>query len=118
MLTSIRQLYYNCIWKKIHLIKLKSIISNKIIESWRIQKYEIIINKNNIISNYSMINNNSIIDNINNINILLNLIKYDYLLNKYSINIDLFVNLINNITIILHFYHIQFDELFEYIICK
>tara|TARA_Y100000389_G_scaffold104207_1_gene101076 strand:+ start:21913 stop:22248 length:336 start_codon:yes stop_codon:yes gene_type:complete len=111
MLESIRQLYYNSIWKKMHLIKLKSIIGNEIIESWRIQKYEIIINKINK-------NNNSYINNINNINNLLNLIKYNYLFNKYLININLFVILLNNITNIFHSYNIQIDELIEYIICK
>ncbi len=111
MLESIRQLYINSIWKKLHLIKLKSIIGNEIIESWRIQKYEIMINK---ISE----NNNSHINILNNINNLFNLIKYNYLFNKYLININLFVTLLNNITNIFHFYDIQIDELLEYIICK
>jgi len=111
MLESIRQLYYNSIWKKIHLIKLKSIIGNEIIESWRVQKYEIMISKNTE-------NNKSHINILNNINNLLNLIKYNYLFNKYSININLFVILLNNISNIFHFYDVQIDELLEYIICK
>lgn len=111
MLESIRKLYYNSIWKKIHLIKLKSIIGNEIIESWRVQKYEIMISKNSE-------NNNSHINILNNINNLLNLIKYNYLFNKYSININLFVILLENITNIFHFYDLQIDELLEYIICK
>ena len=111
MLESIRKLYYNSIWKKIHLIKLKSIIGNEIIESWRVQKYEIMISKNSE-------NNNSHINILNNINNLLNLIKYNYLFNKYSININLFVILLNNISNIFHFYDVQIDELLEYIICK
>ena len=111
MLYSIRKLYYNSIWKKIHLIKLKSIIGNEIIESWRVQKYEIMISKNTE-------NNKSHINILNNINNLLNLIKYNYLFNKYSININLFVILLENITNIFHFYDLQIDELLEYIICK
>ena len=111
MLESIRQLYYNSIWKKIHLIKLRSIIGNEIIESWRVQKYEIMISKNTE-------NNKSHINILNNINNLLNLIKYNYLFNKYSININLFVILLNNISNIFHFYDVQIDELLEYIICK
>lgn len=111
MLESIRKLYYNSIWKKIHLIKLKSIIGNEIIESWRVQKYEIMISKNSE-------NNNFHINILNNINNLLNLIKYNYLFNKYSININLFVILLENITNIFHFYDVQIDELLEYIICK
>lgn len=111
MLGSIRQLYYNSIWKKIHLIKLRCIIGNEIIESWRFQKYEIMINKNTK-------NINSHINILNNISNLLNLIKYNYLFNKYSININLFVILLENITNIFHFYDVQIDELLEYIICK
>jgi len=111
MLESIRQLYYNSIWKKIHLIKLRSIIGNEIIESWRVQKYEIMISKNTE-------NNKSHINILNNINNLSNLIKYNYLFNKYSININLFVILLNNISNIFHFYDVQIDELLEYIICK
>jgi len=111
MLYSIRKLYYNSIWKKIHLIKLRSIIGNEIIESWRVQKYEIMISKNTE-------NNKSHINILNNINNLLNLIKYNYLFNKYSININLFVILLNNISNIFHFYDVQIDELLEYIICK
>ena len=111
MLESIRKLYYNSIWKKIHLIKLRSIIGNEIIESWRVQKYEIMISKNTE-------NNKSHINILNNINNLLNLIKYNYLFNKYSININLFVILLNNISNIFHFYDVQIDELLEYIICK
>ena len=111
MLESIRQLYYNSIWKKIHLIKLRSIIGNEIIESWRVQKYEIMINENSK-------NNNSHINILHNIINLLNLIKYNYLFNKYSININLFVILLNNISNIFHFYDVQIDELLEYIICK
>ena len=110
MLESIRQLYINSIWKKLHLIKLKSIIGNEIIESWRVQKYEIMISKNTE-------NNKSHINILNNINNLLNLIKYNYLFNKYSININLFVILLNNISNIFHFYDVQMDELLEYIIC-
>lgn len=115
MLVSIRQLYYSSIWKKLHLIKLKSIIKNENIESWRVQKYENLINKNNKNSNFSTEN---IKYYISNINILLNLIKYNYLFNKYLINIDLLTLLVNNITNIFHFYDIKLDELFEYIICK
>jgi len=111
MLESIRKLYYNSIWKKIHLIKLRYIIGNEIIESWRVQKYEIMISKNTE-------NNNFHINILNNINNLLNSIKYNYLFNKYSININLFVILLNNISNIFHFYDIQIDELLEYIICK
>lgn len=111
MLESIRKLYYNSIWKKIHLIKLRSIIGNEIIESWRVQKYEIMISKNSA-------DNNSHINILNNINILLNLIKYNYLFNKYSININLFVIILNNISNIFYFYDLQIDELLEYIICK
>ena len=115
MLESIRKLYYNSIWKKIHLIKLKSIIGNEIIESWRVQKYEIMISKK---TENNTENNNSHINILNNINNLLNLIKYNYLFNKYSININLFVILLENITNIFHFYDVQIDELLEYIICK
>lgn len=111
MLESIRKLYYNSIWKKIYLIKLRSIIGNEIIESWRVQKYEIMISKNTE-------NNKSHINILNNINNLLNLIKYNYLFNKYSININLFVILLNNISNIFHFYDVQIDEILEYIICK
>ena len=68
MLESIRKLYYNSIWKKIHLIKLKSIIGNEIIESWRVQKYKIMISKN---TENNTENNNSHINILNNINILL-----------------------------------------------
>ena len=111
MLESIRKLYYNSIWKKIHLIKLRSIIGNEIIESWRVQKYEIMISKNSA-------DNNSHINILNKINILLNLIKYNYQFNKYSININLFVIILNNISNIFYFYDLQIDELLEYIICK
>ena len=114
MLESIRQLYNNSIWKKIHLIKLKWIIGKEIIESWRVQKYEIIINKNNKNNK----NNNSYINNINKINNLLNSIKYNYLFNKYLINLNLMVILLNNICNIFHFYNIKIDELLEYNICN
>lgn len=114
MLESIRQLYINRIWKKIHLIKIKSIIGNEIIESWRVQKYEILINKINQINQ----NHQCYINNVIDLNNLLNLIKYNYLFNKYSINVNLMVKLLNNISNIFHFYDIQIDELFEYIICK
>ena len=116
MLESIRKLYNNSIWKKIHLIKMKSIIDNEIIESWRVQKYENMISKNSKNSENSK-NNNSHINILNNINNLLNLIKYNYLFNKYSININLLVILLNNISNIFHFYDVQMDELLEYIIC-
>ena len=114
MLESIRKIYYNSIWKKIHLIKLRCIIGNEIIESWRVQKYEIMISKNTENNN----SHNNILNNINNINYLLNLIKFNYLFNKYSININLFIILLENISNIFHFYDIQIDELLEYIICK
>jgi hypothetical protein len=114
MLETVRKLYNNNIWKKLHLIKINSIIGNEIIESWRVQKYEIMINK----INQNKENNYSYINNVNNLNNLLNLIKYNYLFNKYLININLLVKLVNNLTNIFHFYDIKIDELFEYIICK
>ena len=115
MLESLRKLHCSNIWKKLYLIKLRTIIGNEIIESWRVQKYQIMISKN---SENNTENNKSHINILNNINILLNLIKYNYLFNKYSININLFVILLNNISNIFHFYDIQIDELLEYIICK
>jgi len=113
MLESLRKLYYSNIWKKIYLIKLKLIIHDDIIESWRIQKYEIINNKRNYNKKKIIINMNQYITN--NI-FLLNSLRYKYIFDKYSINIEIFTLLLNNLCNIFYFYDIKLDELIEYII--
>lgn len=113
MLESLRKLHCSNIWKKLYLIKLKLMIDNDIIESWRIQKYEIINKKKNY-------NKEKIIMNINqyitNIILLLNSLRYKYIFDKYSINIEIFTLLLNNVSNIFYFYDIKLDELIEYII--
>ncbi len=113
MLESWRKLHCSNIWKKLYLIKLKLMIDNDIIESWRIQKYEIINKKKNY-------NKEKIIMNINqyitNIILLLNSLRYKYIFDKYSINIEIFTLLLNNVSNIFYFYDIKLDELIEYII--
>lgn len=113
MLESLRKLHCSNIWKKLYLIKLKLMIDDDIIESWRIQKYEIINNKKNY-------NKEKIIMNINqyitNIILLLNSLRYTYIFEKYSINIEIFALLLNNLYNIFYFYDIKLDQLIEYII--
>ena len=113
MLESLRKLYYSNIWKKIYLFKLKLMIDDDIIESWRIQKYEIINNKRNCNKEKIIINMNQYITNII---FLLNSLRYKYIFDKYSINIEIFTLLLNNLCNIFYFYDIKLDELIEYII--
>lgn len=113
MLESLRKLYYSNIWKKIYLIKLKLMIDDDIIESWRIQKYEIINNKRNYKKEKIIINMN---EYVTNIILLLNSLRYKYIFDKYSINIEIFTLLLNNLCNIFYFYDIKLDELIEYII--
>lgn len=113
MLESLRKLYYSNIWEKIYLIKLKLMIDDDIIESWRIQKYEIINNKRNYNKEKIIININ---EYITNIILLLNSLRYKYIFDKYSINIEIFTLLLNNLCNIYYFYDIKLDELIEYII--
>ena len=112
MLELLRKTYLNDFLKKIYLIKLKSIIYNNIIPSWRIQRYQIIYNKNNY-NKEKIININ---DNITNIIWLLNYLRYKSIFDKYPINIEIFTLLLNNLCDIFYFYNINLDELFEYII--
>lgn len=116
MLLLLRKLHYGNIMKKIYLIKLKTIIGYNIIESWRLQKYQNIIYNNMNTDNKKMINDNNINYYINNIFFLLYYLRYQIIFNKYSINIDLFSLLLNNLSSIFYFYNITYDELIEYII--
>ena len=113
MLESLRKLHCSNIWKKLYLIKLKLMIDNDIIESWRIQKYEIINNKKNYNKEKIIMNMNQYITNII---LLLNSLRYKYIFDKYSINIEIFTLMLNNICNIFYFYDIKLDELIEYII--
>ena len=113
MLESLRKLHYSNISKKLYLIKLKLTIDNDIIESWRIQKYEIINQKRNYNKEKLIMNMNQYITNII---FLLNSLRYKYIFDKYSINIEIFTLLLNNLCDIFYFYEIKLDELFEYII--
>lgn len=114
MLESLRKLHCSNIWKKLYLIKLKLMIDDDdIIESWRIQKYEIINNKKNYNKEKIIINMNQYITNII---LLLNSLRYKYIFDKYSINIEIFTLLLNNVSNIFYFYDIKLDELIEYII--
>lgn len=113
MLESLRKLHYSNIWKKSYLIKLKLMIDDDIIESWRIQKYEIINKKRNYNKEKIIMNMNQYITNII---FLLNYLKYKYIFDKYSINIEIFTLLLNNLCNIFYFYDIKLDELIEYII--
>ena len=113
MLESLRKLHCSNIWKKLYLIKLKLMIDNDIIESWRIQKYEIINNKKNYNKEKIIMNMNQYITNII---LLLNSLRYKYIFDKYSINIEIFTLLLNNVSNIFYFYDIKLDELIEYII--
>jgi hypothetical protein len=113
MLESLRKLHCSNIWKKLYLIKLKLMIDNDIIESWRIQKYEIINKKKNYNKEKIIMNMNQYITNII---LLLNSLRYKYIFDKYSINIEIFTLLLNNISNIFYFYDIKLDELIEYII--
>ena len=112
MLELLRKTYLNDILKKIYLIKLKSMMQNNIILSWRIQRYQIIYNKNNY-NTEKIININ---ENITNIIWLLNYLRYKSIFDKYPINIEIFTLLLNNLCNIFYFYNINLDELFEYII--
>lgn len=123
MLLLLRKLHYGNIMEKIYLIKLKTILGYDIIESWRLQKYQNIIynnmitdKKKMITDKKKMINDNNINYYINNIFFLLFYLRYQNIFNKYSINIDLFSLLLNNLSSILYFYNITYDELIEYII--
>jgi hypothetical protein len=113
MLESLRKLHCSNIWKKLYLIKLKLMIDNDIIESWRIQKYEIINKKKNYNKEKIIMNMNQYITNII---LLLNSLRYKYIFDKYSINIEIFTLLLNNVSNIFYFYDIKLDELIEYII--
>jgi len=113
MLESLRKLHCSNIWKKLYLIKLKLMIDNDIIESWRIQKYEIINKKKNYNKEKIIMNMN---EYITNIILLLNSLRYKYIFDKYSINIEIFTLLLNNVSNIFYFYDIKLDELIEYII--
>jgi len=113
MLESLRKLHCSNIWKKLYLIKLKLMIDDDIIESWRIQKYEIINNKKNYNKEKIIMNMNQYITNII---LLLNSLRYKYIFDKYSINIEIFTLLLNNVCNIFYFYDIKLDELIEYII--
>lgn len=113
MLESLRKLHCSNIWKKLYLIKLKFMIDNDIIESWRIQKYEIINKKKNYNKEKIIMNMNQYITNII---LLLNSLRYKYIFDKYSINIEIFTLLLNNVCNIFYFYDIKLDELIEYII--
>lgn len=113
MLESLRKLHYSNIWKKLYLIKLKLMIDNDIIESWRIQKYEIINKKKNYNKEKIIMNMNQYITNII---LLLNSLRYKYIFDKYSINIEIFTLLLNNVCNIFYFYDIKLDEIIEYII--
>lgn len=113
MLESLRKLHCSNIWKKLYLIKLKLMIDNDIIESWRIQKYEIINKKKNYNKEKIIMNMNQYITNII---LLLNSLRYKYIFDKYSINIEMFTLLLNNVCNIFYFYDIKLDELIEYII--
>ena len=113
MLESLRKLHCSNIWKKLYLIKLKLMIDNDIIESWRIQKYEIINKKKNYNKEKIIMNMNQYITNII---LLLNSLRYKYIFDKYSINIEIFTLLLNNLCNIYYFYDIKLDELIEYII--
>ena len=113
MLESLRKLHCSNIWKKLYLIKLKLMIDNDIIESWRIQKYEIINKKKNYNKEKIIMNMNQYITNII---LLLNSLRYKYIFDKYSINIEIFTLLLNNVSNIFCFYDIKLDELIEYII--
>ena len=113
MLESLRKLHCSNIWKKLYLIKLKLMIDNDIIESWRIQKYEIINKKKNYNKEKIIMNMNQYITNII---LLLNSLRYKYIFDKYSINIEIFTLLLNNVCNIFYFYDIKLDELIEYII--
>jgi len=53
---------------------------------------------------------------ITNIILLLNSLRYKYIFDKYSINIEIFTLLLNNVSNIFYFYDIKLDELIEYII--
>ena len=113
MLESLRKLHCSNIWKKLYLIKLKLMIDDNIIESWRIQKYEIINKKKNYNKEKIIMNMNQYITNII---LLLNSLRYKYIFDKYSINIEIFTLLLNNVSNIFYFYDIKLDELIEYII--
>jgi hypothetical protein len=113
MLESLRKLHCSNIWKKLYLIKLKLMIDNDIIESWRIQKYEIINKKKNYNKEKIIMNMNQYITNII---LLLNSLRYKYIFDKYSINIEIFTLLLNNVSNIFYFYDIKLDGLIEYII--
>lgn len=113
MIESLRKLHYSNIWKKMYLIKLKLTIDNNIIESWRIQKYEIINHKKNYNRDKIIMNTNQYITNII---FLLNSLRYKYIFDKYSINIEIFALLLNNLCNIFYLYDIKLDELIEYII--
>jgi len=108
MLESLRKLHCSNIWKKLYLIKLKLMIDNDIIESWRIQKYEIINKKKNYNKEKIIMNMNQYITNII---LLLNSLRYKYIFDKYSINIEIFTLLLNNVSNIFYFYDIKLDEL-------
>ena len=53
---------------------------------------------------------------ITNIILLLNSLRYKYIFDKYSINIEIFALLLNNLCNIFYLYDIKLDELIEYII--
>lgn len=114
MILSLRKLTNHNLIKKLYLIKLKSHLNYELIESWRVQKYELIMNKKFLNNNFTC--NFNIIATYNNINYIINLIKYNYLFNKFNINIDLIIELFNNIYKILFVNKLKIDEILEYVI--
>lgn len=114
MILSLRKLTNHNLIKKLYLIKLKSHLNYELIESWRVQKYELIMNKKFLNNNFTC--NINIIATYNNINYIINLIKYNYLFNRFNINIDLIIELFNNIYKILFINKLKIDEILEYVI--
>ena len=73
MILSLRKLTNHNLIKKLYLIKLKSHLNYELIESWRVQKYELIMNKKFLNNNFTC--NINIIATYNNINYINNLIN-------------------------------------------
>lgn len=114
MILSLRKLTNHTLIKKLYLIKLKSHLNYELIESWRVQKYELIMNKKFLNENFRC--NINIIATYNNIKFIINLIKYNYLFNRFNTNIDLIIALFNNIYKILYVNKLKIDEILEYVI--
>ena len=125
MLQNIRITNNNNLLKKLHILELKSKIDYEIIESWRIQKYEYVIYKNINNANNDNLNINKsnnffhffdMFDKLNNINKITTVLKYNYLFNKYNVNINLITILFQNVCEILYYNSIDLDLIIEYFI--